>query len=58
MLLLDGSDVRHLRRPGGLLMLRVRVRGPNGIQSVGLAPYNGVIVTESGGYVELVTPIG
>ncbi|CAN5131941.1 hypothetical protein BH20ACT13_BH20ACT13_01510 [soil metagenome] len=46
MLFLDGRDVRHLRRAGGLLMLRVRVRGPNGIEH-GVVN-SGVVVTASG----------
>ncbi len=32
VLLLDRRDVRHLRWPGGVLMLRVRLRGPDGVE--------------------------
>ena len=33
VLVLDGRHVRHLRRPGRLLMRYVRVRGPNGVEN-------------------------
>ena len=33
VLVLDRRDVRHLRRPGRLLMRYVRVRGPSGVES-------------------------
>ncbi len=46
VLVLDRGDVRHLGRAGGLLMRRVRVRGPNGVERGALN--RGVIVTESG----------
>jgi len=50
MLFLDWRDVRHLRRTGGLLMLRVRLRGPTGVER-GVVN-SGVIVTESGACVQ------
>jgi 2-dehydro-3-deoxy-D-arabinonate dehydratase len=46
MLLLDRSDVRHLRRQGRLLTLHVRVRGPSGIQDGTLAGNAVVLGTE------------
>ena len=52
VLVLDGRDLRHLRRAGGLLMLRVRVRGPDGIEHG--AVHDGVVLTERG---EPITPL-
>lgn len=46
MLVLHGCDLRHLRRAGRLLTLRVRLRGPNGVER-GVATA-GLIVTEGG----------
>ena len=50
MLVLDGRDLRHLRRPGGLLVLRIRLRGPNGVE--GGTVEDGVVHAERSGRIE------
>ena len=50
VLVLDGRDLRHLRRAGGLLMLQVRLRGPDGVES-GVVE-DGVVQAERSGRIE------
>ena len=45
VLLLDGRDLRHLRRTGGLLMLSIRFRGPNGVEHGSVE--DGVVLSDS-----------
>ena len=50
VLVLDRRDVRHLRWTGGLLMRRIRFRGPNGVEEG--AVEDGVVLTRDGERIE------
>ena len=50
MLVLDGRDLRHLRRAGGLLVLRIRLRGPKGVENGTVE--DGVVHAERSGRIE------